>query len=75
MTDLKIEELGKYHADFRMMQSNHIYDYKSCYDSYTEGMYQALTIYGVNKKHYYRDMIFATVIGVVFGILLIMFIN
>jgi hypothetical protein len=69
MKDEKIQELGKKHADFRMLQSNHIYDYKSCYDSYNEGMHQALSIFGVSNRIGLKIMVVTSIISFACGIL------
>lgn len=69
MTDERIKELGKKQAEFRILQSNHKYDYKSCYDCYNEGMHQALSIFGVSNRIGFRIMIVASIISFACGIL------
>ena len=69
MTDKEIQDLGTKQAEFRMLQSNHKYDYKSCYDCYNEGMHQALSIFGVSNRIGFRIMIVTSVISFLCGII------
>ena len=69
MTDKEIQDLGTKQAKFRMLQSDHKYDYKSCYDCYNEGMHQALSKFGVSKRIHHKQMMIATACGIFLGLL------
>jgi len=66
----EINELSKKYAESKLLQSNYIYDYKSCYDSYNDGINQALTKFRISKHIYYRDIIFTAICGILLGLLI-----
>ena len=70
MTDKQIDELAMRQADFRNLQSNHKYDYKSCRDSFAEGLHEGLTVYGVAWDVHIKRMVVAIISSLVLGFLI-----